>query len=113
VRECIEAFGGTMEKFARDAVMAVFGAPVAHEDDAERAVRTGLAIVEAIRELNEADPALSLSVRVGINTGAAVVSLGAHPELGEAMVAGDVVNTASRIQVTDSQTPTWQAQGWH
>jgi class 3 adenylate cyclase/tetratricopeptide (TPR) repeat protein len=102
VRECIEAFGGTLEKFAGDAVMAVFGAPVAHEDDAERAVRSGLAIVEAIRKLNEADPALSLSVRVGINTGEAVVSLGAHPELGEAMVAGDVVNTASRIQ---SQAP--------
>jgi class 3 adenylate cyclase len=102
VRERIEAFGGTMEKFVGDAVMAVFGAPVAHEDDAERAVRTGLGIVEAIRELNEADPALSLSVRVGINTGEAVVSVGAHPELGEAMVTGDVVNTAARIQ---SQAP--------
>jgi len=102
VRERIEAFDGTMEKFVGDAVMAVFGAPVAHEDDPERAVRAGLAIVEAMQELNEADPALSLSVRVGINTGEVVVSLGAHPELGEGMVTGDVVNTAARIQ---SQAP--------
>lgn len=97
-RERIEAFGGTVEKFVGDAVMAVFGAPVAHEDDPERAVRAGLAILEAIRELNEADPALSLSVRVGVNTGEALVSLGAHPELGEGIVTGDVVNTAARIQ---------------
>ena len=53
--------------------MAVFGAPVAHEDDAERAVRAGLRILEAIEELNEQDPALSLQVRIGINTGEAVV----------------------------------------
>ena len=52
----IERYGGTVEKFVGDAVMAVFGAPVAHEDDAERAVRAGLAILEAIAELNEADP---------------------------------------------------------
>ncbi len=72
----MERFGGTVEKFVGDAVMAVFGAPVTHEDDAERAVRAGLRIVEAIGELNEADPALSLQVRVGINTGEAVVALG-------------------------------------
>jgi class 3 adenylate cyclase/tetratricopeptide (TPR) repeat protein len=98
VRERIEAFDGTTEKFVGDAVMAVFGAPVAHEDDPERAVRAGLAIVEAIQELNEVDPTLALSVRVGINTGEVVVSLGAHPELGEGIVTGDVVNTAARIQ---------------
>jgi class 3 adenylate cyclase/tetratricopeptide (TPR) repeat protein len=102
VRERIEAFGGTMEKFVGDAVMAVFGAPVVHEDDPERAIRTGLAILEEIRELNETDPALSLSVRVGVNTGEAVVSIGARPELGVGMVTGDVVNTAARIQ---SQAP--------
>ena len=87
-----------MEKFVGDAVMAVFGAPVAHEDDAERAVRAGLAILEAIAELNEADPELELQVRVGINTGEAVVALGARPEQGEGIVTGDVVNTAARIQ---------------
>ena len=98
LREDIERFGGTMEKFVGDAVMAVFGAPVAHEDDAERAVRAGLRILEAIGELNEADPGLGLQVRVGINTGEGVVALGARPELGEGIVAGDVVNTASRLQ---------------
>ncbi len=97
-RERIEAFGGTVEKFIGDAVMAVFGAPVAHEDDAERAVRAGLSVLEGIEELNAADPALGLAVRVGINTGEAVVTVGARPEQGEGMAAGDVVNTAARIQ---------------
>jgi class 3 adenylate cyclase/tetratricopeptide (TPR) repeat protein len=98
LREEIERYGGTVEKFVGDAVMAVFGAPVAHEDDAERAVRAGLRILEAIGELNEAEPGLSLQVRVGINTGEAVVALGARPEQGEGIVTGDVVNTASRLQ---------------
>jgi class 3 adenylate cyclase/tetratricopeptide (TPR) repeat protein len=98
LREVVERFGGTVEKFVGDAVMAVFGAPVAHEDDAERAVRAGLRILEAIGELNDADPALSLQVRVGINTGEAVVVLAARPEEGEGVVTGDVVNTASRLQ---------------
>jgi tetratricopeptide (TPR) repeat protein len=78
--------------------MAVFGAPVAHEDDPERAVRAGLRILEAIGELNEADPVLGLQVRIGIATGEAVVALGARPEQGEGMVTGDVVNTAARLQ---------------
>ena len=56
LRSEIEGYGGTVEKFVGDAVMAVFGAPVAHEDDAERAVRAGLAVLEAIAELNEGDP---------------------------------------------------------
>jgi class 3 adenylate cyclase/tetratricopeptide (TPR) repeat protein len=98
VRQQIEHYGGAVEKFVGDAVMAVFGAPVAHEDDAERAVRAGLRILEAIRDLNEAEPGLGLEVRLGINTGEAVVARSARPEHGEAMVAGDVVNTASRIQ---------------
>ena len=98
LRQEIERYGGTVEKFIGDAVMAVFGAPVAHEDDAERAVRAGLRILEAIEELNEQDPTLSLQVRIGINTGEAVVALGARPEEGEGIVTGDVVNTASRLQ---------------
>lgn len=98
LRERIEAFGGTVEKFVGDAVMAVFGAPIAHEDDAERAVRAGLAILESLTDLNESDPALQLSVRVGINTGEALVALDARPDQGEGFVTGDVVNTASRIQ---------------
>ena len=98
LQQVIESHGGTVEKFVGDAVMAVFGAPVAHEDDAERAVRAGLRILEAIEELNRGDEKLQLQVRVGINTGEAVVALGAHPERGEGFVTGDVVNTASRLQ---------------
>jgi class 3 adenylate cyclase len=98
VRHELERYGGTVEKFIGDAVMAVFGAPVAHEDDPERAVRAGLRIIEAIAELNEREPELRLQVRVGINTGPAVVALEARPERGEGIVAGDVVNTAARIQ---------------
>ena len=100
LRQEIERYGGTVEKFIGDAVMAVFGAPVAHEDDVERAVRAGLRILESIEELNEQDPALSLQVRIGINTGEAVVALGARPAEGEGIVTGDVVNTASRLQGT-------------
>jgi predicted ATPase/class 3 adenylate cyclase len=98
LRQEIGRYSGTVEKFIGDAVMAVFGAPVAHEDDAERAVRAGLRILDAIAELNEQDPTLSLQVRIGINTGEAVVALGARPEEGEGLVTGDVVNTASRLQ---------------
>lgn len=93
----IERFGGTVEKFIGDAVMAVFGAPVAHEDDAERAIRAALRIVEAIDELNERSD-LDLAVRGAVNTGEAVVTLGARPEAGEGFVTGDVVNVASRLQ---------------
>jgi class 3 adenylate cyclase len=98
LREQIEQRGGTVEKFIGDAVMAVFGAPVAHEDDAERAVRTALAIREAIRELNEQSPNLELQIRTAVNTGEAVVALGARPSEGEGIASGDVVNTAARLQ---------------
>jgi len=98
LRREVERFGGTVEKFIGDAVMAVFGAPMAHEDDPERAVRAGLRILEAIADLNEEDPELSLAVRVGVESGEAVVALDARPERGEGLVAGDVVNTASRLQ---------------
>jgi class 3 adenylate cyclase/tetratricopeptide (TPR) repeat protein len=93
----IERFGGTVEKFIGDAVMAVFGAPVGHEDDAERAVRAALRITEAIDEPNQS-LALELSIRAAVNTGEGLVTIGARPQAGEAMVTGDVVNTASRLQ---------------
>ncbi len=96
VKADIERFGGTVEKFIGDAVMAVFGAPVAHEDDAERAVRAALRILETIEELRA--EGLDVAVRAAVTTGQAVVSLGARPERGEGMVAGDVVNTAARLQ---------------
>jgi len=98
LRTEIEAVGGAVEKFIGDAVVAVFGAPVAHGDDPERAVRAALAARRAVAELNAADPAVDLQARFAVNTGEAIVSVGAKPELGEAMVAGDVVNTASRLQ---------------
>ena len=69
LRHELERHGGTVEKFIGDAVVAVFGAPVAHEDDPERAVRAALAIQEAIAEMNEADPTLALEVRIGVNSG--------------------------------------------
>jgi len=90
LRAELERFGGTVEKFIGDAVMAVFGAPVSHEDDAERAVRAALAIRESIGE--------ELQIRTAVNTGEALVALGAKPGEGDAMVAGDVVNTAARLQ---------------
>ena len=89
-REIIERYGGTIEKFIGDAVMAVWGAPTAHEDDAERAVRAGLDVVEAVRTLGP-----GLQARAGVLTGEAAVTLGAQ---GQGMVAGDLVNTASRLQ---------------
>ena len=97
VRREIESFGGVVEKFIGDAVMGVFGAPTAFGDDAERAVRAAVAVRERVAELNgESD--VDLRLRIAVNTGEALVSLRAHPELGEAMVAGDVVNTAARLQ---------------
>jgi len=89
-RTIVERYGGTVEKFIGDAVMAVWGAPVAQEDDAERAVRAALDLVEAVPLLDEA-----LRARAGVLTGEAAVTVGAQ---GQGMVAGDLVNTASRIQ---------------
>ena len=98
LRRALEGYGGTVEKFIGDAVVAVYGAPVAHEDDPERAVRAALAARDAIADLNERDETLDLHVRVGVATGEALVSVDARPEAGESMVAGDVMNTAARIQ---------------
>ena len=97
VRREIESFGGVVEKFIGDAVMGLFGAPLAHGDDAERAVRAALAIRDIAGELLAGG---GLEMRIAVNTGEAVVSLGAQPARGEAMVAGDVVNTAARIQTS-------------
>jgi class 3 adenylate cyclase/tetratricopeptide (TPR) repeat protein len=100
VKAELESFGGVVEKFIGDAVMAVFGAPTAHGDDPERAVRGALAVRDAVAELNNRHPELDLKIRVAVNTGDAVVALDARPGAGEAMVAGDVVNTAARLQQT-------------
>ena len=94
-RQVIERYGGTIEKFIGDAVMAVWGAPVAQEDDADRAVRAALELVDAVTVLGTDLGAPDLRARVGVLTGEAAVTLGAE---GQGMVAGDLVNTASRIQ---------------
>jgi class 3 adenylate cyclase/tetratricopeptide (TPR) repeat protein len=88
--EVIVRYGGTVEKFIGDAVMAVWGAPTAHEDDAERAVRAGLELVDAVRVLGE-----GIQARAGVLTGEAAVTIGAT---NQGMVAGDLVNTAARLQ---------------
>jgi class 3 adenylate cyclase/tetratricopeptide (TPR) repeat protein len=98
VRAELERHGGTVENLVGDGVMALFGAPVAHEDDPERAVRAALAIRDALAEINRADLSAELHVRMGINTGEALVSLGGDAGTGEALPAGDVVNTASRLE---------------
>ena len=89
-RQIIGRYGGTVEKFIGDAVMALWGAPIAREDDAERAVRAGLDLVDAVSALIP-----GLEMRVGVASGESAVTLGAE---GQGMVAGDLVNTASRIQ---------------
>jgi class 3 adenylate cyclase/tetratricopeptide (TPR) repeat protein len=89
-KSCIEEYGGVVEKFIGDAVMAVFGAPVAHGDDAERAVRAGLRVLGRIEKLD-------LEARAAVNTGEALVSL-QHARSGGALATGDVVNTAARLQ---------------
>jgi class 3 adenylate cyclase/predicted ATPase len=94
-RRLIELYGGTVEKFIGDAVMAVWGTPVATEDDAERAVRAGLDLVAAVSALGDEVGASELRARAGVLTGEAAVTLGATSE---GMVAGDLVNTAARIQ---------------
>ena len=100
LRAELEAHGGTVEKFIGDAVMGVFGAPVAHGDDPERGVRAALAIRDAVPQMNAEAPELDLQLRIAVNTGEAIVTFtpGATPS--EAMVAGDVVNTASRLQTS-------------
>jgi predicted ATPase/class 3 adenylate cyclase len=92
LRAELERFGGTVEKFIGDAVMALFGAPTAHEDDPERAVLAALAIRDWVAGEG------GVRVRLAVNTGEALVMLGARPAEGEGMAAGDVVNTAARLQ---------------
>ncbi len=94
-REVIGRYGGAIEKFIGDAVMAVWGAPAAHEDDAERAVRAGLDLVAAVRRLGGDAALADLGLRAAVMTGEAAVTIGAS---GQGMVAGDLVNTAARLQ---------------
>ncbi|MGH9276244.1 MAG: AAA family ATPase, partial [Acidimicrobiales bacterium] len=103
-REVIERYGGSVEKFIGDAVMAVWGVPVAHEDDAERAVRAGLDLVSGMAGVAATAGVPDLTMRVGILTGEVAVTIGA---VGEGMVAGDAVNTAARIQSVAEPGQVW------
>jgi class 3 adenylate cyclase len=103
-RTIIARYGGTVEKFIGDAVMAVWGVPVAHEDDAERAVRAGLELVQAIAGMGEDIGVPGLAMRVGVVTGEVAVTVGATAE---GMVAGDAVNTAARVQSTAQPGQVW------
>ncbi len=94
-RTVIGRYGGTVEKFIGDAVMAVWGVPTAHEDDAERAVRAGLELTSVVAGIGEDVGAPGLAMRVGVVTGEVAVTVGATAE---GMVAGDAVNTAARVQ---------------
>jgi class 3 adenylate cyclase/tetratricopeptide (TPR) repeat protein len=94
-RQLISRYGGTVEKFIGDAVMAVWGTPIAREDDAELAVRAAIDLTAAVEQLGESVGAADLRARAGVLTGEAAVTIGAD---GQGMVAGDMVNTAARIQ---------------
>jgi len=96
-RRIISLYGGTVEKFIGDAVMAVWGTPAATEDDAERAVRAALDLVAAVSALGQEIGEEALRARAGVLTGEAAVTIGAE---GQGMVAGDLVNTASRVQAS-------------
>ena len=97
----IQRFGGTIDKYAGDAVMAVFGAPVAHEDDPARALRAALAIRESVSRLNETverEHAIRLAVRIGVNSGCVVAGTLPGEVQAAYTVVGDAVNTAQRLQ---------------
>jgi len=101
-RTIVARYGGTVEKFIGDAVMAVWGTPVADENDPEHAVRAGLELTEAVTELGAELGAATLAARAGVVTGMVAVNLGAT---GQGMVAGDAVNTAARLQsIADPST---------
>ncbi len=103
-RQIILRYGGTVEKFIGDAVMAVWGVPTAHEDDAERAVRAGLELVNAMAAMGEDVGVAGLAMRVGIVTGEVAVTIGAEQQ---GMVAGDAVNTAARVQSAATAGQVW------
>ena len=97
LRDELERFGGTVEKFIGDAVVALFGAPIGNEDDPERALRAAFAVRAAIADLNATDAWLALEVRIGVATGEALVRTEQSPT-GQALAMGDMMNTAARIQ---------------
>ncbi|MBE7186988.1 adenylate/guanylate cyclase domain-containing protein [Jatrophihabitans endophyticus] len=103
-RTVIARYGGVVEKFIGDAVMAVWGTPVAGEADAERAVRAGLDLVAAVTALGDETGVSGLALRAGVVTGEVAATIGA---VGEGMVAGDAVNTAARVQAAATPGSVW------
>ena len=106
-RAIVARYGGTVEKFIGDAVFAVWGVPTAREDDAERAVRAGLDLAATATILGEELGVEGLQMRVGITTGQVAVTLNADTADGQGMVAGDAVNTASRVQSIAAPGQVW------
>src|SRR5436190_19807532 len=101
MREEIEAEGGTVEKFIGDAVMAAFGVPVAHEDDAARALRAALRMQQRLARVNDELASgydVRLQIRIGVNTGEVLAT--PNPKAGDAMVTGDAVNAAARLETS-------------
>ena len=98
-REVIERYGGSVEKFIGDAVVGVFGVPVVHEDDPERAVRAALRLVESLDELSRPDGA-PFQARAGVMTGELLVAHDVDPALGDGFVAGDAINTSARLEAS-------------
>ena len=106
-RDVVGRYGGTIEKFIGDAVMAAWGTPIAHEDDAERAVRAALDLVEAVGQIHAGPDGPALRARAAVMSGEAAVNIGA---VGQGMVAGDLVNTASRLQSAAEPGKSWSAR---
>src|SRR5581483_3157181 len=98
LRAELERHGGTVEKYIGDAIVTHFGVPVGHEDDPERAVRAGLAILATVEALNAEDPIRQIQVRIGIHTGEVIVRHGNKAEEGKGIAWGDALNTAARIE---------------
>ena len=98
-RQVIERYGGSVEKFIGDAVVGVFGVPVVHEDDPERAVRAALRLVESLDELSRPDGA-PIQARAGVMTGELLVTHDMDPAQGNGFVAGDAINTAARLEAS-------------
>jgi class 3 adenylate cyclase/tetratricopeptide (TPR) repeat protein len=98
VRRRFENFGGTVAKFIGDAVFVLYGAPRAHGDDPERAVRAALAGLDAVAEMNAAHPELDLHVHIGVTTGEALITFGPQPDESGGLAWGDILNTAARLE---------------
>jgi DNA-binding SARP family transcriptional activator/class 3 adenylate cyclase len=109
VREELERFGGRVERSVGTGVLAVFGAPVAHEDDPERAVRAALAIRDTVAELKQTPSALTLEIQIGITTGEALVAAGASSDA-EAAITGAVIANAARLQQVAHPGRSWSTR---